>query len=31
LHMTLLRLVWRKRTFTQGAPDKDAATGSLPK
>jgi hypothetical protein len=21
---------WRKRIFTQGTPDKDAATGSLP-
>ena len=27
--MILLRLVWRKRIFTQGTPDKDAATASL--
>ena len=27
----LLRLVWRKRIFTQGTPDKDAVTASLPK
>ena len=23
-------MVWRKRIFTQGTPDKDAATESLP-
>jgi hypothetical protein len=24
-------MVWRKRIFTQGTPDKDAATGSVAK